>query len=519
MQSSIRKILPHLFLILLFCCAILPQLFLVKTALLSEEAGIINEAPLLVKGTISKTLQLGILSVFLAVAVGSGCAYIVTHMRFPGLNAISILLCLPFAIPPGLMAGLYISLNRAFPTVFPPLNNLWGAAVIFCFSLFPWVYLPMKVLLTTRSGHYRELGMTLGLSKWQRFWKIDFRLALPTLGITGLLVFMQTLNDFSVPSLLGVKTLTVAIHDAMFSMYRSDWAAQLSLVGLTLPILAVLAFAFWQHRKGFYNPRNRHGQEQPKSHNKWLQALFLFSLGGVLFFTIALPVGILLFWSFKHFGKIPLNELGEYVIDSLIFTLSVSGLTLLLALAANLIIRIIPRKAANFWHAATFLFNLNFAMPTIMLAIALLFMSRGLPETILSDTVTLMIIGGCLTFLCFPYLSIRSGFSVLHPDIEDLCKTCGLSFFEKVRKVYAPLLKNAISCGLLLTIVNCAKEIELSEVLQPFGFKTLSMRLFELTRLDLLEESAIFSLCLILMITYPLIKLHNLISQPIPGKQ
>jgi ABC-type Fe3+ transport system permease subunit len=57
------------------------------------------------------------------------------------------------------------------------------------------------------------------------------------------------------------------------------------------------------------------------------------------------------------------------------------------------------------------------------------------------------------------------------------------------------------------------KELALSEVLQPFGFRTLNMRLFEYAKVGMLEESALFALCLILLVVYPVIRLDKVIME------
>ena len=65
------------------------------------------------------------------------------------------------------------------------------------------------------------------------------------------------------------------------------------------------------------------------------------------------------------------------------------------------------------WRPFGFLLNMNYAIPSIMLGIALLFASAEFPKSIgsalLTNSVTLLIVGGRLTYLCFPFFAVQSG--------------------------------------------------------------------------------------------------------------
>lgn len=507
--------IPHLIPGLLALGFLLPLLFLTGAAWFSEKQSLIYQAFPMVFSMTANTLKVTGLAVSFALFMGVGAAWAVTKWDFYAKRFISVGLCLPFAIPPYLLAGIYLA---SIPDSLNPLLILGskvGAGLVFGLSLYPWIYLPMKALLTSRSGHYSELGETLGLNWWQRFIHIHFWLLLPTLGMTALLVMMEVVSDFGTVSRMGVKTLTVGVHDAMFNMFRKDWAAQLSTLGLAIPVITVALFAFWRRKSQEYQPTNRIHPTEPIQAKPLTQVIIIFSLLLLVTAGFLFPVGILIHWAWIYLGEIPLKGLPSRIGDTLWITVWVSGLTLLMAVFLNLLLRL--RKELRCWKWLAILINMNYALPSVMLAIAVLFLSTDLPKfikgSILSETIGLLVLAGCLRYLCFPYFSLNSGLRDLSPRLDDLCATLKFGIFQKIFRVYLPLTRRAIACGALLVIVNMAKELTLSQVLQPFGFQPLSIRLYSFAGMDMLEESALYSLCLILLVIYPIITLDRLISK------
>ncbi|MEM7391715.1 MAG: hypothetical protein AAF492_05135 [Verrucomicrobiota bacterium] len=513
--------MPHLKTILLhgipgaLCLGfLLPLFFIFREAGFSGRAALHTEAWPMVQGLTLTTLHVSCVAVTVALILGGGAAWAVNGWNFAGRRVVSVLLCLPFALPPYLLAGIYREVQRREMLPLPEFENPFGAGLLLGLALYPWVYLPLKAQLAMQSGHYGELGQSLGLSRWQRFLRIHLGLLLPTLGITALLVLMDVVSDFGTVSMLGVKTLSVGIHDAMFDMYRRDWAAQLSVFGLALPVMAVLLFGLWGRRRGVYQPTNRNRPQPPRMASPAQQAVLLAGLGLLLTTAFFFPVGMLIHWARVYMAKISLNELPEQVGNTLWVTLLVSALTLLIAVGLNLLLRL--RRDLRVWRGITIWINLNYALPSVMLAIAVLFLSTGLPEgmtdLLLSESIGLLVLAGCLGYLCFPWFSMRSGLEALSPRLDDLCTTLNVKAMEKTFKIYLPLLRRSVACGCLLVLVNMAKELPLSQILQPFGFQSLSMRLYSFAGMGLLEESALYALCLIALALYPVVALDRLIT-------
>lgn len=510
----VRFLAPRILAVALCLIFLAPLILLCWKGFFSGEEPLVLQAGPMVVGFGLNTIGVTSIAVGTALLIGGTSAWAVSAWDFRGRRVLSVLLCLPFAIPPYLLAGLYRQCDRTDILPLPPLNNIPAVGIFLGLALYPWVYLPLKAHLTDRSQHYREVGETLGLSPFQRFWKIHLPLMLPTLGVTALLVTMEGIGDFGTASLLGVKTLSVGIHDTMFAMRREDWAAQLSLYGLLPPLLGIGLFALWYRGRRLYSPPNRNQSMPPIRPGPVGQVLLVTGLLLPLTLGFLFPVGVMLFWAFDFAGRFPLHELPSQIWDTLYVTLWVAGLTTAIALLANLAFRL--RRQPPAWNATTILINLYYALPGVMLGIAILFLAEGLPDALtgilLSESVVLLVFAGVLAYLCFPFFSIKAGLEKLSPRIDDLAALFDFGPVEKTVRIYLPLIRQATACGLLLVAVNMAKELPLVQVLQPFGHQALSQRLYTFAGLDLLEESAVYSLCLVLLVIYPVVTLDRLIS-------
>lgn len=507
-----RRAIPHLLLASCFALLLLPQVFVVHQAL-DGDGAMVAQAPAMVWGLVRTTLVLSALSVTLAVVLGLGAAICVTRYDIPGRRLVSVLLCLPFAIPAYLLAG--IALGASQGTSLPAPDNLWGAALILGLSTYPWVYLPAKAALVQHARQYHEAAQTLGLGRWQRIWRIHRGLLTPSVATGALLAFMAVLGDFGTVSLLGVKTLSVGIHDAMFGMYRRDWAAELALIGLALPVLAALAFAWANARRASYVPANRSAPLPPQRVGAIARWSMLGGLSVLLVAALGAPLAMLLRWAMDSVERRPLGDLPGHAWDTLLVTALVTAITVVLAFALTLALR--RGRGLAGWGKAATLVNLNYAIPGIMLGIALLFTSSALPDGLasglLSNSVGLLVIGGCLACLCFPFFALRAGLATIPRELDDLCATVGLRGTRRLLRIDLPLLRRSLACGALLVAVTMAKELPLSQVLQPFGYQSLSLRLYGFAGVGLLEESAIYALSLIALAIYPVVALDRLIMR------
>ena len=167
--------------------------------------------------------------------VGTLTAWIVTNYNFFGKGFFEWALILPLAIPPYILAYTFTGLFDTYGdannlvrslfnlddrvTVFPNIRNIYGAIIVFGFTLYPYVYLVCRSAFINQSKSMKEAGKLLGLNESQVFFRLGIPLIRPAL-IGGLmLVIMETLSDFGAVDHFAVQTFTTGIFRTWYGLY------------------------------------------------------------------------------------------------------------------------------------------------------------------------------------------------------------------------------------------------------------------------------------------------------------
>ena len=153
------------------------------------------------------TLQLCLLVTMGVATVGLSTAVAVTLFEFPGRRILEWALLLPLAIPAYVVAYAYTdflqfsgplqsALRSAFDTegrMFPEVRNLGGAAWVFTFALYPYVYLLARTALGERTAHLMEAARLMGAPLRRRMREVALPMARPAVSAGVALALMETL--------------------------------------------------------------------------------------------------------------------------------------------------------------------------------------------------------------------------------------------------------------------------------------------------------------------------------------
>ena len=214
------------------------------------------------------------LMVALGVAlVGSASAVTVTLFDFRGRKLFTWALLLPLAVPSYVVAYAYTDfLQYAGPfqtwlrqatgqqgRMFPEVRSLGGAAWVFVFTLYPYVYVLARTALAERASHLMEAARMLGAPLPRRIARVALPLARPAIAAGVLLALMETLADYGVGSYFGIQTLTTGIYKAWLALDNRVAAAQLASVLLVLVMLLLQLERRSQSRMRFAAGRNAAG--------------------------------------------------------------------------------------------------------------------------------------------------------------------------------------------------------------------------------------------------------------------
>ncbi|MBN8558866.1 MAG: ABC transporter permease subunit, partial [Burkholderiales bacterium] len=194
MFDSPVRIAPTLILVLLAGALALPVLMVIGswTQWNAETAQILREmAATVLPEYLWVTVQLALMVGLGVVAMGVPAALLVTVFDFPGRRSFEWLLLLPLAMPAYVTAYAYTDflqfsgplqtwLRVSFGLegrLLPEVRSVGGAAWVFSFSLYPYVYLLARTALVERAPQLMEAARLLGASLPRRLREVALPMA------------------------------------------------------------------------------------------------------------------------------------------------------------------------------------------------------------------------------------------------------------------------------------------------------------------------------------------------------
>jgi molybdate transport system permease protein len=201
------------------------------------------------------SLKLAFATLVILLPLGLALAHLLAYRRFAGRTLVESLVMLPLVLPPTVL-GLYLLMSFGNRTWLGSwFESQFGQSLAFSFqgillaSLIcnlPFMVQPIQRAFEGIQEDLREAALVSGLSRWQRFLKVELPLSWPGI-VSGLvLTFAHTLGEFGVVLMVGgsipgeTKTLAISIYDRVQSFDLSG-ASQMSLVLLVISGLAMMS--------------------------------------------------------------------------------------------------------------------------------------------------------------------------------------------------------------------------------------------------------------------------------------
>ena len=484
----------------------------------------------------SLILVLGVASIVLA--VGTVTAWIVTTYNFPGKRLFEWALILPLAIPPYILAYTFTGLFDPFGdannlarslfgmdsnfVLFPNVRNIYGAIIVFGFTLYPYVYLVSRSAFINLSRSMQESARLLGLSQFQVFYKLSLPLIRPAV-IGGLmLVVMETLSDFGAVDHFAIQTFTTGIFRTWYGLYDLQTAMQLA----SLLLLVIVIFYILE--------RNNRGNELYSSSNSTfspnivqnlygINALLAFSLCFIpIFIGFLLPIIELSIWAYevnlKFFDANFINTFTNTIGLSLVTGLVCAALALLI----NFSVRYKPLFVIN---RLSSLLSVGYAVPGLILAVGIVQLFVYLDNSVFSSldvVLTGSLFGLILAYVIKTYAlansSIESGYERISNSLDDSSKILGTVGWSLLRNIHMPLLKTSILTSILLVMSDVIKELPATLILRPFNFETLAVSAYVYASEERMIQAAAPAIAIVMTGLIPIFFLSKMIRSSRPVK-
>lgn len=451
------------------------------------------------RGAVANTLMIGVAATITTIVISVPFAFALARLPVPGKAAIIALAAMPLVLPSFVSAyAIVLLLGRA--GVVTQWLNSWGIGfgsiygaggiiLVYTLTLYPYVLLPTMAGFKAVDVSIEEAAQSLGSSPRRTLWTVTLPIVVPSILAGGLLVFIETLENFGVPFVLAEDMPIFAVE--AFKLFVGETAPNPSSAGV-LGVLLILmtSLVLLIQRRFLANRRFATGARSAPPILKvglglriaatvYCWAVVLLAL--VPFFAIV----VLSFMEFRgpvlhpNFSTANFTALFERstrpLLNTLMFaTLAAIGVTLIGVPIAYVVTRLRSGLAAVLDVIAT----LPFAVAGTVLAIGFV-VSFNSGWLILTGGPFIMVLAYTVRKIPF---AVRSSSGILHqidPSLEEASISLGRSPLQTFGRILVPLMLGGIMSGFVLTWVTIASELSATVVLYSGQWRTLTVVMFQ----------------------------------------
>jgi iron(III) transport system permease protein len=456
-------------------CVLLPLAMVLKASLSSAEGALTlaRYAELATSGGVltplGNSLLLAASVAVTGTTLGYLLAYLVTLTSLPFRRAFRALATLPMISPPFMVALAAIMLfgrNGAITRAWlepwfgaagiPSIYGYWGLLAVETLSYFPTAFLLLVSLFASIDPVLEEAAQNQGAGRFAVFRDVIFRLSIPGILSSALLIFIESLADFGNPLILSgdFKVLSVEAYLKITGQYDTAGGAVLAMLLLLPSVLAFLAQRHWVGRTSYATLSGKPSSSRRRRGSPGTRlATFLAAsalVSGVLLFYGSVLYGSLV----RVWGADETFTLANYSAalagswDALRDSLLLAALsTPVSGLLGMLVAYLLVRKRFPGRGAMELASMLSFAVPGTVIGIGYILAFNGPPFPL---TGTAWIIVLLMIFRNAP-LGIQSGMTAIRQvdrSIEEGSANLGAASLTTFRRIVLPLISAAFFSGL-----------------------------------------------------------------------
>ena len=469
--------------------------------------------------------------------IGTTTAWLVTHHDFPGRSLFNWALLLPFAVPAYVIAYVYTDLlefagplqsmlrdvfgwRLASDYYFPSIRTLPGAIIMMILVLYPYVYLLARAAFLEQSASISEAARSLGVSRSARIFKVALPMARPAIVVGLSLVMMETLNDYGTVDYFAVRTLSAGLYDVWLGMSNLGGGAQIATLLLVFVMVLIgLEKTSRRNQQNFQPASSRYRQTNRTRLSKGAaMAAFVFC-GLPVLLGFIIPAWVLTGYTLTYFDESWNSEFFRSAFHSI----SLSAIAAFAAVCIGVILSYSKRlHPTRNMKLSVGLASLGYAVPGAVLAIGVIIPFAAFDNTLdafarqylgfstgllLSGTVFALVFAYTVRFLAVAFGSINTSMKKISPSMDDAARSLRHSPGKILHRVHLPLIRGGMLTAALVVFVDCMKELPATLVVRPFNFDTLATQVYQFASDELIGQSAIYALLIVLAGLVPVILL------------
>ncbi|MGI5133441.1 MULTISPECIES: ABC transporter permease [unclassified Streptomyces] len=471
-------------------------------------------------------------SAALALVLGTALAYVQVRTDTPFKGLFFAASLVPLIVPGILYATSWIFLgdpssgllnSLVFKPLFgsSPVNiySVWGMIWVQGLHLAPVAFLLMVAAFRAMDPSLEESAAMSGANRLTVLRRVTVPLLRPAMISAALLMFVQSLESFEVPGLLGLQNGVYVFTSRIYFVLRAypiDYgAAGAYAIGLLVIAAVGVLVSSWLQRssRNFQTVTGKAFRPRPVELGR---ARPFVGAGVILYFllTVVLPVAVLVYASLLKYYAAPTRKtlsqmsFANYraVFDMpLAFTalknsliVGVGAATAVMLLTA-IVSWVVLRTRAPGRRLLDLLAFTPIVIPGLVLGLALSFvyLRMSLP---IYGTLLILLVSYCTRYLPYGMRYSSSAMAQMSPELEESAAVSGASWFQTFRRVLLPLMSGGILAGWVYILVVSFRELSSTILLYSPGKEVLSVLIWEQFENGQFTTLAALGVCMVVLL-------------------
>ncbi|GAA3706519.1 iron ABC transporter permease [Streptomyces tremellae] len=455
-------------------------------------------------------------TVLLASVVSVALAYLFERTDIPGRRILAPSTLAPMAVPATVMAVAWVlAANPANGPLAIAVKRTLGYTVdiyslpgmILVAGIFgvPGMYIMIAPAFARLNLEFEEAAATSGACWLTRTRKVVLPLTLPAISAAAMLLVVVGLEEFAIPAMLGtpnqIYVFSSYVQAALQPPSGLPDYGQASAYGVLLVLLSLVMIAAYRrqtreaHR--FRVVSGKGYRVTPTRLGRW-RAPAAAVVALYVLVAIVIPILTLVWTSLAPFlrpisldglhGLTLANYASIFTDPSLsravVNTLVISLLTATLTAAFGSWLALASTRGGRAGAALFDLSFLVFAIPSVVLGMAVLFLYLFLPIPVYG-TVWIIVIALTTRYIPRGSRMVQTALLQLDPGLEEVGRALGASGTTVIRRVVLPLVAPAVSRTWLWVFANALGELPIALLLSSSDNRTVVVLLW-----DMIGESA-----------------------------
>lgn len=452
------------------------------------------------------------LGTLVSLLIGGAFAFLVALSDLRAKAALVFCLMIPMMIPPQITAlswtqimgpssVLLKTLGLAPPLGAPqPLYSPEGIILLLGIQHTSIIFLTLRAGLRAIPQDVVEAARISGAKGARIWWQIVLPLTLPSLAAGVAITFVTALGNFGIPAMLGIpagySTLPTLIYQKLAGLGTSV-LAEVSVLAILIGCVAVagiLLQRFFQSRQVVHLvgssarplalPLGR--ARLPVEITLWLivVAILVLPMMGLLATSLVPAYGVSLRFDTISFAGWHEALLRQPVTARAFFNsfALATGAAVILMVICLPLAWLMQRNPTRLGRLFDSLLDLPYALPGVVLAIAMILLLIKLPFTqmTLYGTIWIIFLAYLARFFSVMFRPVQASLSQLDPAMNEAAQSVGASLFQRLRDVILPLSAPAAAAGAILVFLTAFNELTVSALLWSSGTETLGVVIFNL---------------------------------------